>query len=936
MFDFNRVLVQFKLYGTIPRMNIQKVFLSFVAISYFWAHTAFVCLNTLLYAGEHKLYLLGTGLLLLTLAFGFVVGHYLVGRIAQVKVEVGLMPIGAAGMFLSAAVVGLFGQSLYIGVPALFVLAVSSGFYIRPLNEFLSRSSSPDGARSMSVLNNLISGLSVLAGSLIIFSLTVYWDIKASSLFFLASLSTLVVTAAILRAVPYALFRCVVWLFTHLFYRMQVSGLENIPESSGAMIVCNHVSYIDPLLLQAALGRPTRFLIHRKLYNNRWLNPFLRLMKAIPVSPEDGPKTILHSLLEAREAIRGGALVCVFSEGQPTRIGQMLPFKAGFERIMKGLNAPVIPAYIDNIWGSIIDFENGRYSWNRPRDLPYPVTLMFGKPAPTNVKAFDIRQRIQELGTEAFPLRPLHYQLLHAGFIRTAKLHPLKKCLTDVTGRTLNFIQTLQASFILANKIRRVVTSNTRNVGILLPTSIDGAIANLAILMSGKVSINLNYTSSTEAREASVRQSKLSHVITTRAFIEKLGINVAAERMYIEDILPSIGGLRNWPMLAALYFCPSWLIRYFLCKEKLTRNSLATIVFSSGSTGTPKGVMLSHGNITCNIESLYDLLHLSENDVLLGILPFFHSFGFTMVLWLPLVAGITAVYHGNPLEPETVGKLAEREKVTLTMATPTFLMSYTKKCTREQFAHLRWVVAGGEKLRERIAKAFTETFGLTPLEGYGCTELSPVALINVPDYRYKDVQQKGNKPGATGHPLPGQAVRILNPDTLEALAPGERGLLAVKGGNLMVGYLNDPEKTAEVVKDGWYLTGDLASIEEDGFVTIHDRLFRFSKIAGEMVPHLGVEEAILKVLGETQQICAVTAVPDERKGERLVVFSTKELDRRVISKGLHDLGLPNLWIPRDDSFFLIEKIPLLGNGKLDLSSLKKMAAERVLSEGARG
>jgi len=277
--------------------------------------------------------------------------------------------------------------------------------------------------------------------------------------------------------------------------------------------------------------------------------------------------------------------------------------------------------------------------------------------------------------------------------------------------------------------------------------------------------------------------------------------------------------------------------------------------------------------------------------------------------------------------------LAGRYRATILLATPTFLQGYTRRCSPEDFGSLQFVMVGAEKLSERVAIAFEEKFGIRPMEGYGCTEYAPIVSVNVRDFRAAGFYQVGQKRGRIGHPLPGISVRIVDPETYRPLPPGQVGLLLVKGPNVMMGYLNRPDKTAEVLRDGWYVTGDLAMLDADGFLTISDRLSRFSKIGGEMVPHLKVEEALQQLLGATEPAVAVTGVPDERKGERLVVLHTLHEDKlREVQSGLVASGLPNLWIPRPSSYFRVEKIPLLGTGKLDLRSVREQAFNLAAGE----
>jgi acyl-[acyl-carrier-protein]-phospholipid O-acyltransferase/long-chain-fatty-acid--[acyl-carrier-protein] ligase len=310
----------------------------------------------------------------------------------------------------------------------------------------------------------------------------------------------------------------------------------------------------------------------------------------------------------------------------------------------------------------------------------------------------------------------------------------------------------------------------------------------------------------------------------------------------------------------------------------------------------------------------------------LGILPFFHSFGFTGTLFFPLVKGFGAVYHPNPMDARAVGELAARYTATIFVATPTFLQSYIRRVDPGQFGSLRFVLTGAEKLPARVAAAFEEKFGIRPYEAYGCTECSPAVTVNTRDVRAPGIYQVGGKRGRIGHPLPGVSVRIVDPDTIQPLPPGRAGLLLVKGPNVMRGYLGKPEKTAEVLRDGWYRTGDIASVDEDGFLVITDRLSRFAKIGGEMVPLVRIEERLHELAGLTQQSLAAAAVPDEKKGERIVVLHT--LDAAALAALLAALpssGLPNLWVPRPSDFRRIDALPVLGTGKLDLRRIRELA-----------
>jgi len=296
-----------------------------------------------------------------------------------------------------------------------------------------------------------------------------------------------------------------------------------------------------------------------------------------------------------------------------------------------------------------------------------------------------------------------------------------------------------------------------------------------------------------------------------------------------------------------------------------------------------------------------------------------------MTLWLPMIGGFRGVYHPNPIEAQAVGELAGKYKATFLLSTPTFCMAYLRKCLPEQFANLRYVLTGAEKMRPELAESFAKKFGIAPLEGYGCTEMGPVVSVNRPDIPNESPAQEGTRAGSVGRTLPGIAVKIVDPDTLQPKEVGEEGHMLVKGPSQLTGYWKDPKRTAEAIRDGYYLTGDIARIDEDGFVTITGRISRFSKIGGEMVPHLRIEEAIGLDSG-----CVVIGVPDAQRGERLaVLYTTTDTEPATMIERLRTAGLPSLWIPKRENFYRVENIPTLGTGKTDLRAVRQLATSLV-------
>ena len=724
------------------------------------------------------------------------------------------------------------------------------------------------------------------------------------------------------------------WL-TRTIYRVRVLGRENIPDKGGALFVCNHVSFVDALLLTASTDRPVRFMMFSGFYELPWVKPFARILGAIPISSAQRPRDLLQSLRTAREAIRAGEVVCIFAEGQVTRIGQLLPFRRGMEKIMEDVEAPIVPVALDGVWGSIFSFEKRRFLWKWPRQIPYPVTVSFGAPMPPRATACEVRQAVQELLASAWSYRRGRMRPLQRAFVRSARRHPFRFAMAGSQSPKVSFGSALMKTIFLARRLK-TVWAGQEKVGLLLPPSVPGALVNFAAMLLGKVPVNLNYTLSEQALASCIRQCDIKTVVTSKAFLEKLKLTVPCELVYLEERAAHPGaGEKLAAFFMAWLFPVGWLERALGRGKKVELDDLATVIFSSGSTGEPKGVMLSHYNIGSNIEQMEQVFSLDRQDRFLGVLPFFHSFGFTGTLCLPAVLGVGAIYHYNPLDAKTIGSLVCDYKVTFLLATPTFLQVYMRGCAPEQFGSVRVVAVAAEKLPERVASAFEDQFGIRPFEAYGCTECSPTVAVNTHDFRSAGFRQVGVKRGKIGHPLPGISVRIVDAETRQPVPLGQPGLMLVRGPNVMRGYLGLPEKTAEVLRDGWYATGDIAALDEDGFLQITDRLSRFSKIGGEMVPHLKVEEKLHELAGTAEQMFVVAGVPDEKKGERLVVLhKLSETKWTEFSAKLPQLDLPNLWKPRADQFHHVEALPMLGTGKLDLLKIRELAAR--FSKGGPG
>jgi acyl-[acyl-carrier-protein]-phospholipid O-acyltransferase / long-chain-fatty-acid--[acyl-carrier-protein] ligase len=866
------------------------------------------------------------GYLQAAIAIGIGVGSLAAGYLSGSKIEYGLIPLGAMGMTVFGFLLAVPGLSFPTVIGLLVALGFFGGFFIVPVSALLQHRPEERHRGSVLAASNLLSFVGILGASVVYYLAKHYLHLGPAGIFFWASFLTVAALAYVLWLLPDSLLRLLLWIAAHTIYRLDLKGNENIPAHGGALLTPNHASLVDAVLVIAATDRPIRFLMFKGIYDHPLVKPFAKMLKIIPIASDQAPRELIHSLRAASEALRNGEVVCIFPEGEITRIGQMLPFRRGFERIIKGIDVPIIPVNIEGIWGSIFSFTRGHFLWKWPRTIPYPVRITFGAPLPSTATAPEVRQAVQQLGVDAFQRRRRYMRPLTRSFVRAARAWPRRFAMADGHTPKLSFGDSLVKTIFLARKLRPL-WRDQQMVGVLLPPSIPGALVNWAALLLGKVPVNLNYTTSNEAMASCAEQCDLKTVVTSRQFLEKVPLQPPGEIIYAEDLAQTAKASEKIAALLAAKLLPMRLLGFFLgVSHPPSLDDTATIIFSSGSTGDPKGVVLSHFNLASNVEQLEQVFHLHDGDRILGILPFFHSFGFLGTLCLPPLTGIGVVFHPSPLDAQAICALVAKYDVTMLLSTPTFLNTYTRRCPPESFGSLRIVMAGAEKLPERVAQAFTDHFGIRPLEGYGCTECSPVVAVNTYDFRAAYFRQVGAKRGTIGHPLPGIGVRIIDPDSGETLPVDKPGLLFVRGPNIMAGYLNKPEKTAEVLKDGWYNTGDIATVDEDGFLRVTDRLSRFSKIGGEMVPHIKVEEKLHELLAADGQVLAVTAVPDEKKGERLVVIHTlKEEQLKEVLEKMAKSDLPALWKPRPDQFLFAEKLPYLGTGKLDLRKLREIA-----------
>ncbi len=505
----------------------------------------------------------------------------------------------------------------------------------------------------------------------------------------------------------------------------------------------------------------------------------------------------------------------------------------------------------------------------------------------------------------------------------------------DSTGAKLSGNDLLLRTLILRRLLlRHVLQPDEKHVAVLLPPSVPATVTNFALAFAGRTSVNLNYTASAAILNQCLQIADVKHVLTSRKVMEKLDLKLDAELVYLEDFKEKVGLADKLAGFFGSRVLPAGMLANSLGLNQLKPDDPLTIIFTSGSTGTPKGVVLTQANVAHNVQALDIALSLKDTDVIIGILPFFHSFGYTVTLWAAQALRMAGVYHYSPLDAKQIGKLASEYNATILLGTPTFLRTYMRRIEREQFKSIELVIVGAEKLPVTLSDAFEQHFGTRPIEGYGMTEMSPLVSVNLPPTRTKATDPtRGLREGSVGRPLPGVEARIVSLDDGRVLAAGEPGMLHVRGPNLMQGYLKRPDLTEKAMRNGWYESGDIGLIDAEGFIHITGRQSRFSKIGGEMVPHIQIEEAIQGVLGSDSDgllSAVVTAVPDEKRGERLVVLHTQiSMSIGDILKKLSEAGLPNLYLPSEDSFVQVDAIPVLGTGKLDLKAMKDIALAKL-------
>ncbi len=714
-----------------------------------------------------------------------------------------------------------------------------------------------------------------------------------------------------------------------IMYKLRVWGRENVP-TTGGIVVSNHVTYMDVVFLSIALKRKIRFIASDTLHKTNKMRWLLKLSRAELISPAKTKKSFQANV----DFLKKGGFLGIFPEGQVSRTGNLMALREGVDTFAHASGAPVIPVFMDNLWQTVFSFFRTVHYSRKPKKLRREIGICIGKPMPAKMVTLPrIRQALMDLGERGFSKRNSLKSHIAYESLKGLARKPFFEHLIDYSAgrKSMKSGILLAMGLIFSKYVKKSIKA--KRVGVVLPPGVGVSIVNLGLVFAGKIPVNLNFTAGPAAIKSCYAKGKIDSVITAEAVKDKFPDFHWPEHVIdVVGVLMSVKKLSVIAKLIQIVLLPSgWLARFYRIPRKGDHDE-AGLLFTSGSSGEPKGVPLSHRNILSNIAQIDEVALLSKtNTCLMCCLPIFHSFGFTVTLWYPIIRNVRMVSVPSPLETKKIANAIKAEKVTVFIGTRTFFKPYIRRVEADLMASLELVVAGAEKVTPEFFDVWKNKFGSDIFEGYGLTETTPVASVNLKNPIINDTEtfpQTAYRRGSVGRLVPGISARIRDPETGDLRSLFEPGMLYLKGGNIFSGYLEAPEVSAKVLKTGWFETGDIARFDEDGFLYIEGRQSRFSKIGGEMVPHGTVEDKIVELFDlkeEEVTTITVSARFDDSKGEALVLLTTIDIDADEMRQNLMSQGLPNLWVPRIVK--KVKEIPVLASGKLDLKGCSAMAAE---------
>lgn len=709
-------------------------------------------------------------------------------------------------------------------------------------------------------------------------------------------------------------------------------GRENIPSKGGYLIIPSQLGFSDLLRLELVLQSESIVYL---IEDGAALHPLLQAhlekdsVSALSFRPTSTDPSAFQSAISS--AAKDDSIL-IYLPAEAAAITAPLTTVPGHTLdLLMQAPIPVLPLYLMHQQELSLAIESARGAG--------PASMAFGQMLDGAHKNLaDYQEALFGLSEQTFATAPILKTHLGYALLQGLKKHGSRHTLIDgKDNKVVRFDQVLAAAATLSRVIRK--ETQKPRVGIILPPGAGGLIANVAVFLAGKTPVNLNFTAGRASIESAIRQSDIDRFLTADILVRKMQNfpwPPTKQLILIERILPRMKAqIGKWLLLSKIL--PSSLLATLLGVPKKGGDKEALLLFTSGSSGEPKGVALTHTNLLANVAQFGNRLQMKSSDTILGSLPLFHSFGCTVTLWYPVIQGLNIVTYPTPIETKKLAELIDKHSVTLMIATPTFLRGYLKGVNREQLNSIKMCVTGAEKLPATAAEAFETKFGKRVFEGYGLTETSPVTNVNLPDPDPLGDDDSGHawlpayRLGSVGQLMPGLAIKITHPENGEPQSIHQSGMIWFKGPSVFPGYHNDPKRTADVITDGWFRTGDIGRVDMDGFLYIEGRLSRFSKIAGEMVPHETVEENLVKALGlenESARRIAIVGIPDIEKGEALILISSipggpesqEILDLRY---RLLERGMPPLWVPR--KMIRVSEIPVLASGKLDVRACEEIA-----------
>lgn len=704
-------------------------------------------------------------------------------------------------------------------------------------------------------------------------------------------------------------------------YRLRVEGRDVFEVEGPVLLVPNHVSWLDWLFLAVSLEDDWKFVVSSQVAETSWIHrKIMKNHRTFPV--EIGSP---YGMKEIAGYLKKGGRLVLFAEGRLTTSGSLMKLYEGIGFLLQKSGATIITGYLRGVNRLPWVVHSGWTKW-------FPRVSLHGRhtgPMPQfeGMKAAEQRKKLASWLTQEMMKHRFEVEISEApesvpqSVINSAREQPAKVIFKDATMTGLTYKKLVIGADLIGRELSQKLEKDEERVGILLPNINATPVSLLACWFNGTIPAMLNFTSGPAVMLQCAKLAGLKHIITARAFLEKAKIDVTPfvdagiEIIYLDDIKPLITTSKKLSALFRFKLNSSTIIR-----GNAGRDDTAVVLFTSGSEGVPKGVELTHHNLLANIEQVLSVTDIMDDDRFFNPLPLFHSFGLTVGTVFPMVKGLFSFLYPNPLNYKAIPSAMYDLECTITMGTNTFFSQYGKAAHPMDFRKLRYVLAGAEKLQDHTFDMWNEKFGVRILQGYGATETSPCISVNTFMF---------HKKGTTGIPLPGQEVRIESVPGVE-----EGGKVMIRGCNVMKGYLNPEPNAAFKALDGWYDTGDIGLIDDDGYLKLLGRLKRFAKISGEMVSLTAVEDVINNYLKpqfpEDFQL-AVVAVPDASKGEKIIAYANSHnLEPQHLRDAILKAGLNNLSIPREIRF--IEEIPTLGTGKLDHKSLATIALESTPSE----